>query len=188
MRSLFILLSFLSFNLSLQAQDTPLSLTVGIDPLVIAILNGFEIEGGIQFGKNRIAVEYLGAELPAAWNGQIDDFETVSADIFEIAYSRFLNDQQKGFHYGIAYSLFSNYTVETEAGASLDKNISKLGIRLGYMWFPFKNTGFFIESLFNFGFYLDDVDLDFGNGVIFNQRSFAGSGPVIHFGYRFQLQ
>ena len=180
------LLPFL-FVSSLSAQEVNKSLTLGIDPLVIAVLNGFEVEAGLNLGKNRFAIEYLGAELPAAWNSQIDEFEKVSADILEISYGRFLNSEQKGFHYGLAYSLFSNYTVENEVGESLEKDNSKLGIRLGYMWVPFKNAGFFIEPLFNFGFYLNDEDLDFGGGEVFEERSFAGSGPVIHFGWKIPL-
>ena len=177
-----ILLSLLT--LPLFAQN---SLTVGVDLLVPTSLGGFEAEAGYNFGKNRIAFEFLGSELPAVWNSQIDDFEKVSVDIYEVAFSRFINDRQKGFHYGLAYSFLSDFTVEDADGATRSKDISKLGVRLGYMWFPFKKVGFFIEPLFNFGFFLDDENLDFGNGEIFDEKSFNGSGPVIHFGWKFNL-
>ncbi len=183
----FFLVIATAITLSSFAQNQDKSITVAIDPLVIAALGGFEIEAGFNFGKNRIAVEYLGAELPSVWNSQIDDFEEVSADIIEIAYSRFLRDDQQGFHYGLAFSQFSNYTVKTEAGGELSKDISKLGVRLGYLWHPFKKANFFIEPLFNFGLYLNDEELDFGNNVVFDSTSFAGSGPVIHFGWKFDL-
>lgn len=174
--------------ISIYAQgDRPQSLSIGIDPLVIGVLNGFEVEAAYSFGKNRIAVEYLGAELPAVWNSQIDDFEKVSASIFEIAYSRFIRSDQKGFHYGLAFSQFSNFEVETEGGQTLSKDISKLGLRLGFIWFPFKKVNFFVEPLFNFGFYLNDEELDFGNGQLFEKVSFAGSGPVLHLGWKFDL-
>lgn len=180
-----LLLFFLSIGSFLKAQEQ--SITIGFDPLVIGVLNGFEVEATYNFGKNRIAIEYLGAELPAVWNSQIDDFEKVSADIIEVAYSRFIRDDQRGFHYGLAFSQFSNFEVEDAAGRTLSKDISKLGIRLGYVWFPFKKAGFFVEPLFNLGFYLNDEDLDFGNDVIFEKVSFAGSGPVIHLGWSFNL-
>ena len=187
MKKISILLLFALTLTIVQAQDTQNSFTVGIDPLVIGVLSGFEVEAGYNFGKNRVTVEYLVADVPAVWESQIDDFESVSADIFELSYSRFLNDKQKGFHYGIAYSLFSNYTVTNEAGQSLDKNISKIGIRLGYMWFPFKKANFFIEPLFNFGLFLGNEELNFDDGSVFEAGSFAGSGPVIHLGWKFDL-
>ena len=185
MRHLLIIITSIVLISSIQAQNTENSVTIGIDPLVIGVLGGFEVEAGYNFGKNRVAFEYLGAELPAVWNSQIDDFEEVSANIYELSYSRFLKEGQKGFHYGIAFSLFSNFEVEMETGQTLSKDISKLGIRLGYMWFPFKKANFFVEPLFNLGIYLDDEDLDFGNNVIFDKKTFAGSGPVIHLGYKF---
>ncbi len=179
-----VALSCLSSLAPLYSQQ---SFTLGIDPLVIAVLNGFEAELGYNFGKNRVAVEFLGAELPSVWNGQIDDFEKVSANIFEVAYSRFLRAEQKGFHFGIAYSFFSDYEVEDARGQQLTKDISKLGIRLGYMWFPFKKANFFVEPLLNLGFLLNDEDLNFANEAIFEQKSFAGSGPVLHLGWKFEL-
>lgn len=187
MKKLIIPIFLAVYSLSLNGQ-TNTSLTLGIDPLVIGVLNGFEIEAGYNFGKNRVAFEYLGAEIPSVYNSQIDDFEKVSANIFEIAFSRFLNNGQKGFHYGLAYSFFSNYEVETENGQTLSKDISKLGIRLGYMWFPFKKANFFIEPVFNFGVYLNDEDLEFENNAVFDKQTFAGSGPVIHLGYKFNLK
>ena len=171
----------------LQAQESQHSVTIGFDPLVIGVLNGVEVEAGYNRGKNRVAVEFLSAELPSVWNSQIDDFEKVSSDIFEIGYSRFLKDGQRGFHYGLAYSLFSNFTVEDANGLELSKDLSKIGVRLGYMWFPIKNTNFFIEPLFNFGIYLNDEDLNFGGDTEFESSSFAGSGPVIHLGWKFDL-
>ena len=182
-----ILLMVLS-NPQLYAQENNTSFTVGIDPLVVSVLGGFEIEAGYNWGKNRIAVEFLGAELPSAWNSQIGDGEEVSTAIYEIGYSRFLKDGHSGFHYGLAFSLFSNYEVEDASGQVLDKDITKLGVRLGYIWHPFKDSGFFVEPLFNLGIYLNDEDLDFGNNVVFDEAVFAGSGPVLHLGWRFNTK
>lgn len=190
MKKIIILSLFgvLLYHTTLQAQNNTNSFTIGIDPLVIAALGGVEVELGYNFGKNRVGLEFLGAELPPVWDSQIADFSSVSANIYELSYSRFLNDRQTGFHYGLAYSLFSNYTVENEAGESLSKNVSKIGVRLGYMWFPFKKANFFIEPLFNFGVYLGNEELNFTNGSVFEAGIFAGSGPVLHLGWKFDLQ
>ena len=164
-----IIIWSLSFS-ALMGQDNR-SITIGIDPLVIGVLNGFEVEAGYNFDKNRVTIEYLGAELPSVWNSQIDDFEQVSADIFEVGYSRLYQGGVKRISLWCCLFLFFKFEVQTAAGQTLTKDISKIGIRLGYLWFPFKNANFFVEPLFNFGIYLGDEDLDFGNGTVFEEST-----------------
>ena len=171
------------YSLNLQAQK---AVTVAFDPLTTIALGGFEVELGVNLDKNRITASYLSGDL-SPWFTQATDFESGSHSVFEIAYSRFLNEEQKGLSLGLAYAYFTDFTVEDTQGQSLDKNPSKLTLKLGYAWFPFKSIPLYLEPVMTFGFFLDDEDLNFNSGEVFDKKSFIGNGPLFNVGYKFNF-
>ncbi len=171
------------FSLQAQAQK---SITIATDPLTIPALNGFQIEGGFSFGKNRITADYLTGEL-SPWYSKADDFKGTDSEILSLAYNRWLNNEQKGFNYGINFSFFSKFEVENNAGETLDKHPASISLRLAYAWYPFKNINLFIEPAMTFGFMILDEDLNFSNGETFKKKTFIGHGPLLNIGYKFNL-
>lgn len=181
--TLFVLVILFSFSVNSQAQK---AVTVAFDPLSVVALGGYEVELGFNSNKNRITASYLSGSLPP-WFGQASDFDNTSHSVFEVAYSRFLSDEQKGFSYGLAYAYFTDFTIEDTQGQTLNKNPSKLSLKLAYAWFPFKSIGLYLEPSMTFGFFLNDEDLDFSSGDIFNKKSFIGNSPLFNVGYKFNL-
>lgn len=180
----FLLALIITFcSLNLQAQK---AVTIAFDPLTTVALGGYEVELGVNFNKNRITASYLSGDL-SPWFGQASDFESGNHDVFEIAYSRFLKEEQKGLSLGLAYAYFTDFTVEDALGQSLDKNPSKITLKLGYAWFPFKSIPLYLEPVMTFGFFLDDEDLNFTSGEIFDKKSFIGNGPLFNVGYKFDF-
>lgn len=171
-----------SFNINAQN-----SITVAFDPLTTVALGGYEVEAGFNANKNRITASYLSGSL-SPWFGQAADFESSSShSVLEIAYSSFLNEEQKGFSYGLAYAYFTDFTVENAQGQSLEKNPSKVTLKLAYAWYPFKSFDLYLEPSMTFGFFLNDEDLNFTSGEVFNKKSFIGNGPLFNVGYKFNL-
>lgn len=178
-----LLIGLVLMGIQLKAQK---SITIATDPLSIVALNGFEVEAGFNFDQNRITVSYLQGNLPP-WYGQAGDFESTSHSTVEIAFSRFIKKEPKGFSYGLSYAYFTEFTVEDEAGQSLSKNPSRVAIKLAYAWFPFDKIGLYIEPSMTFGFLVGDEDLTFLSGEVFEKKTFIGNGPILNVGYRFSL-
>lgn len=178
---LFFCFALSGINLSAQK-----SVTIAFDPLTTVALGGYEVEAGFNFNKNRITASYLSGDL-SPWFGQAGDFESTSHSVLEIAYSRFLNEEQKGFSYGLAYAYYTDFTVENKQGQSLEKNPSKLSLKLAYAWFPFKSINLYLEPIMTFGFMLNDEDLIFTSGETFDKKSFIGNGPLFNVGYKFNF-
>lgn len=178
---LLILLAFAAVKANSQN-----SLTLGVDPLTITMLNGFEVEGAYSFNKNRVAVSYLAGDLPP-WFGQMEDFKSSSHSVIDLGFSRWLSEEQKGFSYGISYVYFNEFEVENELGQKLNKNPSKVSLRLSYAWFPFEKVNIFVEPIMNFGFMIGDEDLTFDSGEVFDKVSLIGNGPVLNIGYKFNF-
>ena len=84
----------------------------------------------------------------------------------------------------MAYAYFTEFTVENKEGQSLEKNPSKISLKLAYAWFPFKSLNLYLEPIMTFGFMLDDEDLNFTSGEIFDKKSFIGNGPLFNVGYK----
>ena len=176
-----VIIAFSSFGL--QAQK---AVTVAFDPLTTVALGGYEVEAGFNLNENRITASYLSGDL-SPWFTQASDFESGSHSVFEIAYSRFLNEEQKGFSYGLAYAYFTEFKVEDTQGQSLEKNPSKVTLKLAYAWFPFKSIPLYLEPSMTFGFFLNDEDLNFTSGEVFDKKSFIGNGPLFNVGYKFDF-
>lgn len=169
--------------LQVRAQK---SFTLSTDPLTVVALGGFEVEAGLSFKKNRITTSYLQGDL-TPWYSQAGDFKSTSHRVIEFGYGRWLKEEQKGFNYGLAFTQFTEFKVENEAGESLEKHPTKLGVRLAYAWFPIKKIDLFIEPVMTFGVMLRDKDLDFASGETFDKKLFIGNGPVVNVGYKFSF-
>ena len=180
---LLVILCLALSSIGLYAQQ---SITVAFDPLTTVALGGYEVEAGFNANKNRITASYLSGDL-SPWFGQAEDFKSTSHSVFEIAYSRFLNEEQKGFSYGLAYAYYTDFTIEDTSGQSLEKNPSKISLKLAYAWFPFKSIPLYLEPSMTFGFFLDDEDLNFNSGEVFDKKSFIGNGPLFNVGYKFNF-
>lgn len=162
------------------------AVTVAFDPLSVVALGGYEVELGFNSNNNRITASYLSGDL-SPWFGQAEDFNSTSHSVFEIAFSRFLREEQKGFSYGLAYAYYTDFTVEDTQGQSLDKNPSRVALKLAYAWFPFKSFSLYLEPSMTFGFLIGDDDLNFNSGEVFNKKSFIGNGPLFNVGYKFDF-
>lgn len=182
MKNLIILIAIILLGYQAKAQQ---SFTIATDPLSLA-LSGYEFEAAYSFDKNRVSVSYLGGEL-TPWFGQAGDFKETSQGVLDIAYSRWLGDEQKGFSYGLAYTYFTSFKVENNDGETLEKNPSKVSLRLTYAWFPFKKINLFLEPTMSFGFMIGDEDLNFATGEKFDKKSFIGNGPIFNIGYKFNI-
>lgn len=172
--------------LSSMGAKAQQAVTVAFDPLSIVALGGYEVELGFNTNKNRIAASYLSGGL-SPWFGQAADFNSSSHSVLEVAYSRFLKEGQKGFSYGLAYAYYTDFTVEDTKGQFLDKNPSRVSLKLAYAWFPLKSIPLYLEPSMTFGYMLGDEDLNFASGEIFNKKSFIGNGPLFNIGYKFNL-
>ncbi len=99
-RSLIILVAgiILCCSIGLHAQK---ALTIAFDPLTTVALGGYEVEAGLNINKNRITASYLSGDL-SPWFGDVEEYNSAKHDVFEIAWSRFLRDNQRGLSYGLA--------------------------------------------------------------------------------------
>lgn len=176
-------LILISGSVTLQAQK---AVTIAFDPLTTVALGGYEVELGFNINKNRITASYLSGDL-SPWFGNVDDYNSAKHDVFEVAWSRFLGEDQKGFSYGLAYAYYTDFAVEDAEGQSLTKNPSRLSLKLAYAWFPFESIALYLEPSMTFGFMLSDDDLNFTSGQVFEKKSFIGNGPLFNIGYRFSF-
>lgn len=180
----YLLIFCLAFtSIGVQAQN---SVTVAFDPLSVIALGGYEVELGFNSNKSRVTASYLSGSL-SPWFGQAADFESTSHSVIEVAYSRFLNEEQKGFSYGLAYAYYTDFTIEDTQGQSLEKNPSRISLKLAYAWFPFEKIKLYLEPSMTFGAFLNDEDLKFSSGEVFEKKTFIGNGPLFNVGYKFNF-
>lgn len=170
-------------SLGVHAQK---AVTIAFDPLTTVALGGYEVELGVNSNKNRITAAYLSGNL-SPWFGDVTEYNSAKHDFLEIAWNRFLGDNQKGLSYGIAYTYFTDFTVEDGQGESLTKNPSKVSLKLAYAWFPFKSIPLYLEPGMTFGFMIGDEDMNFTSGQTFGKKSFIGNGPLFNIGYKINL-
>lgn len=186
MNKIFKSLIFICLTLSSIGIKAQNAVTIAFDPLTTVALGGYEVELGFNSNKNRIAASYLNGVL-SPWFGQSADFQSTTHSVIEVSYSRFLNEEQKGLSYGLAYAYYLDFMVENTQGQSLGKNPSRLSLKLAYAWFPFKSFPIYLEPSMTFGFFLDDEDLNFTSGEVFDKKSFIGNGPLFNVGYKFNF-
>jgi len=169
-----------------ETSSSKQALTIAFDPATTALLGGYEIELGFNSNKSRFTAYYIDGTLPI-WYGQAEEFESTSHSAIELSYSRFLNEEQKGFSYGIGVGYFKNFQVEDSLGQTLSKNPARIGIKLAYAWYPFDSFPLYIEPTVTLGTLIGDEDLKFTSGQIFDKNSLMGNGPLFNIGYKFNF-
>lgn len=170
-------------SMSVKGQK---AVTVAFDPLTTVALGGYEVELGVNAGNNRITASYLSGNL-SPWFGDVADYNTAKHDVLELAWSRFLNTDQRGLSYGLAYAYYTDFTMEDAQGQILSKNPSRVSLKLAYTWFPFSAIPLYLEPSMTFGFMIGDEDLAFSSNQLFEKKSFIGNGPLFNIGYRFDF-
>ena len=170
-------------SLELGAQT---SLTVAFDPLTTVALGGYEVELGFNANSNRFTASYLSGDL-SPWFGDVAEYNSAKHEVFELAWSRFVGDNQRGLSYGLAYAYYTDFTVEDAQGQSITKNPSRISLKLAYAWFPFNSIPIYLEPGMTFGFMIGDEDLSFNSGQTFGKKSFIGNGPLFNVGYKFSF-
>lgn len=178
-----ILVIIVLSSIGVQAQK---AVTIAFDPLTTVALGGYEVELGVNLNKNRITAAYLSGNL-SPWFGDVTEYASAKHDVLEIAWSRFLGDNQKGLTYGLAYAYYTDFTVANGQGESLTKNPSRVSLKLAYAWFPFKSIPLYLEPGMTFGFMIGDEDMSFSSGQTFGKKSFIGNGPLFNVGYKINL-
>lgn len=186
MKKYFKFLFLLLFALSSIGVTAQQAVTIAFDPLTTVALGGFEIEAGLNLNKSRITASFLSGDL-SPWFGDVTEYNNTNHDVFEIAWSRFLNDKQSGLTYGIAYAYYTDFTVQDAQGQSLTKNPSKVSLKLAYAWFPINSIPLYVEPSMTFGFMIGDEELNFTSGQTFDKKSFIGNGPLFNVGYKFNF-
>lgn len=179
-------LLLLAFAVSYWTLNAQKAVTVAFDPLTTVALGGYEVELGLNSNRNRFTASYLSGDL-SPWFGDITKYNSAKHDVLELAWSRFIKEDQSGLSYGLAYAYYTDFSVEDSGGQSLSKNPSRVSLKLAYAWFPFSSTPFYVEPSMTFGFMISDEELDFAAGDIFEKKSFIGNGPLFNIGYRFNF-
>lgn len=181
--------SFLSAQEVESAPQNSFSISVEI---LAPILGGFIAEGGYNFGKNRLAASWSTVGVPEFYNSQSDLF-TPTRQYIDLFYTRFINDEQTGFHYGLSFGYIYQEKVEqVSTGLEREKDYFRGGIRLGYFWNPWRKKdtwakGLFVEPGMNIAFAFNDKDLVFPGTT---DNTFAAdipkiTGPLLNLGYKF---
>ncbi len=181
---------FFSVFVRSHAQEkTEASFTISTE-ITSPILGGFVADLGYNFGKNRISTNFsFLPEIPFFYNPQSDEF-TANRYYIDVFYTRFLNDSQDGFHYGVGLGYVFDETVNLiDTDLEAPKDYWKTGVRLGYLWHPFKKkksilSNFFLEPAFYLGFALNEKDVTLANKT-FNASPIKLSGPLFNLGYKF---
>lgn len=171
-------------------QESNNSFTVSTE-IFSPALGGFIGEVGYNFGKNRIqgTISFV-SEVPVFYNPQSDIFSP-SRNYFDLAYTRFIKEDQRGFHYGVDVGYIFDETV-TEIDTDLEgtKDYWRIGARLGYFWYPFFQKdnalkGLYLEPAIQIGLALGEQDVVFPTGNTFEASPLKISGPLFHLGYKF---
>lgn len=178
-----------------QEEESPAmnSFTFSND-LVSWWFGGYDFEFGYNFGKNRVALTFNGLEVPDSYSSQ--DGYTVDYHYFGATYSRFINNYQRGFNYGVSFGYVYTENVERDNSSDEEEHdYWKAGLRLGYYWMPFAKQvtpikGIYIEPAINVGVSFNEGGLNVGQsyGTVYN---YDGSddlkifGPMLHVGYKF---
>ncbi len=163
-------------------------LTGGVE-LFSLFLEGRQLEVGYERGRGRVAV--AAASLPGdLWNAQVEDF-SVTNDYVELTASWFLtqpDERPGGLHVGLNSTWYYDVAVtSTTTEEELSKSQVRLGGRIGYFYYPFKQYDFFIEPTWNMGLAVNDADMTFEDGGVFQARGVQITGMIINIGGAFDL-
>ena len=166
-------------------QPNPLkrkSLTISTD--LCALFNdGYRIGLNYHTGRLSLGLSYLDVikEIPSV--------ETINfkqkRQGFGASIGAFISDEQRGLNLGLEFTYFTKVSVtELTTDEELEKDLYRTGFQLGYLWQPFKSSGFYIEPSVHAGYAFGDKDLNYTSGKIFEKEGFDVSWPLINIGWK----
>jgi|GEM_PF-3174505 len=176
---------------SVTMGESNTSFTIGVETTSF-IFNGFEAEVGYNFNLNRLALSYSITDLPDYFNNQSDSF-SVNRSAIDVSFTRFLKEGHSGLHYGLGLTYFLKEDITRIEDDRLgDKSFLRLGITVGYMWFPIKNANLYIEPALRVGLALNDQNVVFNapndqNDSVYEKKVLHISGPLLKVGWKFDL-
>ena len=190
------LLSLL-FSLTITGVLSQTSFTLSGDATPL-FLKGYALEGGINLKKTRYSFAINQLELPSFVNPDYDSINKFRKSVI-ISASRFLNDKQTGFHYGLSFGIVNNekLTLLDSLGnpnptiPTFDDSYLKVGINVGYFIFPFFKAenalkGIYIEPRIGISYAINKDDILLGASLI-AKKPFAIEVPTLNIGYRISI-
>lgn len=149
---------------------------------------GFQAEAGLGFGKNRLTVGATWLERPPFYTpGQA--FTEYRRHV-DIHLTRFLLSKgQKGLNVGIGASFFYDVDVtnnDTQEELELG-SFTRIQGRLGFVWFPLKKLGLYVEPAMVAGVALGSETINFTDLSSYNSGLLDISGPLVLVGWRFGM-
>lgn len=149
-------------------------------------LGGFHLEAAVGFGKNRISASTTWIERPSFYTP--DEAFTEYRRYLDVHYTRFLLSKgQKGLNLGAGATFFYDVDVtNADTGETVDvPAFTRIVARLGYVWFPSKKIGLYVEPAMVAGVAVGNQDLDFTDRSTYNTGLIDISGPLVLVGWRF---
>ena len=161
--------------------------------------SGYSLEGGLNYKKMRFSMAINQLEIPEYINFDYETFTEYRKSL-DFTITRFLNEDQNGFHFGIRTSYVideeTNWLDTTSAGinnslTALNDSYLNVGVTMGYFWFPFKNSekaikGLFIEPTVGLIYHINKDDLLINNQII-EQKPVSIDVPRLNIGWKFEL-
>lgn len=141
--------------------------TIAFDPVPL-IWDGYGVEAGFNFDKNRIGFSYSTHDVPEFLNSQHEKF-SVNSNAIDGFYSRFAKEDLTGLHYGLNIGyVFKEAITEEASGQTKEDNFMRAGLRLGYFIYPFMNkggflSGFYLEPQINANIAISPLEVAFAN-------------------------
>lgn len=146
-------------------------------------------KGGYRTGLNyntgrfSIGLSYLNV-IEGVSSAEAIDFEQKRQG-FGAGIGAFISDEQRGLNLGLEFTYFTKVSVtELSTDEKLRKELFSTGIRAGYLWQPFRSTGFYIEPSVHAGYAFGDKDLNFTSGSTLSKERFYVSRPLINVGWK----
>ncbi|MEN0065971.1 MAG: hypothetical protein AAGA48_27770 [Myxococcota bacterium] len=149
-------------------------------------LGGFHAEAGVGWGKNRFSVSTTWIERPSFYTpgNAFSEYRRY----LDVHYTRFiLSKGQRGLNVGGGVTYFYDVDVtDTDTNeAQENSGFTRIALRLGFVWFPSKKIGLFVEPAIVAGIALGTQDIDFTDTSTYNPGLPDISGPLLLVGWRF---
>jgi NAD(P)-dependent dehydrogenase (short-subunit alcohol dehydrogenase family) len=96
----------------------------------------------------------------------------------------FVSDEQRGLNLGLEFNFIEVSVIELATSDILGKELYHLGLQAGYLWQPFKKSGFFIEPSVHAGFSIGDRELNYSSGNIVGKENFYFTRPRLNVGWK----
>lgn len=179
-------LVFLALLGTAEAKDRDgLGVSVATEVLT-PFLGGFHAELGVGFGKNRISASTTWVERPSFFTP--GEAFTEYRRYVDLNYTRFLLSKgQKGLNLGVGATFFYDVDVtnnDTQEELQLG-SFGRIAARVGFVWFPTKKLGLYVEPAMVAGVAIGNGTLDFTNLSSYNPGALDISGPLVLVGWRF---